>query len=69
MRGGALKGKSCSKCLFGRFPDFDVYLTESLMPVLAQALDALGRQVSRMEQQGSKLDARVGARLFSGMRW
>ncbi|CAK9034699.1 unnamed protein product [Durusdinium trenchii] len=51
-----------------RFPDFDVYLNESLMPVLAQALDALGRQVSRMHQQGDKLDARVRAR-FNPITW
>lgn len=51
-----------------RFPDFDVYLSESLMPVLAQALDALGRQVSRMKLQGDKLDARVRAR-FNPITW
>jgi len=51
-----------------RFPDFDVYLTESLMPVLAQALDALGRQVSRMKLQGDKLDSRVRAR-FNPITW
>ncbi|CAJ1379343.1 unnamed protein product [Effrenium voratum] len=51
-----------------RFPDFDVYLTESLMPVLAQALDALGRQVSKMQQQGDRLDAKVRAR-FNPITW
>ena len=75
--------------VFDRFPDFDVYLTESLLPVLAQvrsygdespwsievfdkvfyilaqAIDALGRQVSRMHQQGDKLDARVRPKLMT----
>ncbi|OLP93816.1 hypothetical protein AK812_SmicGene24255 [Symbiodinium microadriaticum] len=41
-----------------RFPDFDIYLTESLIPVLVQAMDALCRQVAYMEKQDKKLDAR-----------
>jgi len=42
--------------------DFDVYLGEALMPVLAQSLDSLCRKVSRMEDQGDELDPKVRER-------
>jgi hypothetical protein len=42
--------------------DFDVYLGEALMPVLAQSLDSLCRKVSRMDDQGDKLDPKVRER-------
>lgn len=42
--------------------DFDLYLGEALLPVLAQALDALCRQINRMQQQGDNLDPKVRAR-------
>jgi Ca2+-binding EF-hand superfamily protein len=42
--------------------DFDVYLGEALMPVLAQSLDSLCRKVSRMNEQGDELDPKVRAR-------
>jgi len=42
--------------------DFDIYLNEALMPVLAQSLDALCRQVSRMGDQGEDLDPKVRER-------
>jgi len=48
--------------------DFDLYLGESLMPVLAQALDSLCRQVNRMQVQGDKLDPKVRAR-FNPLTW
>lgn len=42
--------------------DFDIYLNEALMPVLAQSLDALCRQMSRMDSQGEALDPKVRER-------
>jgi Ca2+-binding EF-hand superfamily protein len=42
--------------------DFDIYLGEALMPVLAQSLDALCRQHNRMNMQGDSLDPKVRAR-------
>jgi len=48
--------------------DFDIYLNEALMPALAQSLDALVRQVERMEKQGDKLDPKVRAR-FNPVTW
>merc|ERR1719191_2652342 len=48
--------------------DFDIYLGESLMPVLAQALDSLCRQISRMKEQGDSLDPKVRAR-FNPLTW
>lgn len=42
--------------------DFDLLLGESLMPVLAQAIDSLCRQVNRMQMQGDELDPKVRAR-------
>jgi len=48
--------------------DFDIYLNEAVMPVLAQALDALCRQLSRMQQQGDSLDPKVRAR-FNPLTW
>jgi len=42
--------------------DFDIYMGEALMPVLAQALDSLSRQVNRMQAQGDSLDPKVRAR-------
>jgi len=42
--------------------DFDIYLNEAVMPVLAQALDSLCRQLTRMEQQGDQLDPKVRQR-------
>lgn len=48
--------------------DFDIYLGEALMPVLAQALDSLCRQVNRMQAQGDSLDPKVRAR-FNPLTW
>merc|ERR1719456_1175353 len=48
--------------------DFDIYLGQSLMPVLAQALDSLCRQVNRMQMQGDSLDPKVRAR-FNPLTW
>jgi len=48
--------------------DFDIYLGEALMPVLAQALDSLCRQVNRMQMQGDGLDPKVRAR-FNPLTW
>mmetsp|Transcript_52826 Transcript_52826/g.123584 ORF Transcript_52826/g.123584 Transcript_52826/m.123584 type:complete len:741 (+) Transcript_52826:52-2274(+) len=45
-----------------RLLDFDVYLGEALLPVLAQSLDALCRQRNRMDEQGDRLDPKVRAR-------
>mmetsp|Transcript_40057 Transcript_40057/g.94289 ORF Transcript_40057/g.94289 Transcript_40057/m.94289 type:complete len:731 (+) Transcript_40057:95-2287(+) len=45
-----------------RYLDFDVFVGESLMPVLAQSLDALCRQRIRMDEQGDRLDPKVRAR-------
>jgi len=52
----------------GRTSDFDIYLNEAMMPVLAQALDALCRQIVRMNKQGSLLDAKVRSR-FNPITW
>jgi hypothetical protein len=48
--------------------DFDLFLGEALMPVLAQALDSLCRQVNRMQMQGENLDPKVRAR-FNPLTW
>lgn len=48
--------------------DFDIYLGEALMPVLAQALDSLCRQVNLMNMQGDSLDPKVRAR-FNPLTW
>lgn len=48
--------------------DFDIYLTESVFPVLAQALDSLCRQVGRMNEQGDALDPKIRAR-FNPLNW
>lgn len=48
--------------------DFDIYLNEAVMPVLAQALDALCRQLARMKEQGDNLDPKVRAR-FNPLTW
>jgi len=52
----------------GRRPDFDVYLNQALLPVLAQSLDSLCRQLDRMEEQGDALDPRARAR-FNPLTW
>jgi len=52
----------------GRTFDFDIYLNEAMMPVLAQALDALCRQIVRMKKQGSLLDPKVRSR-FNPITW
>lgn len=49
-------------------PDFDIYLNESVMPVLAQALDALCRQITKMKALGDKIDSRVRDR-FNPITW
>lgn len=49
-------------------PDFDIYLNESVMPVLAQALDALCRQITKMKTLGDKMDSRVRSR-FNPVTW
>lgn len=49
-------------------PDVDIYLNEALMPVLAQALDALSRQITKMNALGDKLDNRVRER-FNPITW
>jgi len=51
----SFSGKPLSK-------DFDVYVGEGVMPVLAQSLDALTRQLNRMDKQGDNLDPKVRAR-------
>lgn len=48
--------------------DFDIYMTEALAPVLAQALDSLCRQLQRMEEQGDNLDPKARAR-FNPLTW
>eukprot|EP00441_Pelagodinium_beii_P016439 CAMPEP_0197662306 /NCGR_PEP_ID=MMETSP1338-20131121/52825_1 /TAXON_ID=43686 ORGANISM="Pelagodinium beii, Strain RCC1491" /NCGR_SAMPLE_ID=MMETSP1338 /ASSEMBLY_ACC=CAM_ASM_000754 /LENGTH=757 /DNA_ID=CAMNT_0043240083 /DNA_START=39 /DNA_END=2312 /DNA_ORIENTATION=+ len=60
------KGKKIAAA--GRTSDFDIYLNEAMMPVLAQALDALCRQIVRMEKQGASLDVKVRAR-FNPITW
>lgn len=42
--------------------DFDLYLGAAVMPVLAQAMDALVRQITRMKEQGDNLDPKMRAR-------
>jgi hypothetical protein len=48
--------------------DFDLYLAESLTPCLAQALDALGRELIRQKETGDKLDKNV-LRRFNPRTW
>merc|ERR1740121_1576465 len=48
--------------------DFDIYLNEAVMPVLAQSLDALTRQLNRMDEQAASLDPKVRAR-FNPLTW
>lgn len=48
--------------------DTDIYLNESLMPVLAQALDTLCRQLTRMQQRGELMESKVRAR-FNPLTW
>lgn len=48
--------------------DFDVYLNQALLPVLAQSLDSLCRQLNHMEEQGDALDPLVRAR-FNPLTW
>merc|ERR1719456_2167398 len=62
-----MKQKS-SRASNKKVSDFDIYLGESLMPVLAQALDSLCRQVNRMQMQGDSLDPKVRAR-FNPLTW
>merc|ERR1719399_561004 len=48
--------------------DFDLYLAESLTPCLAQALDALGRELIRQKETGDKMDKNV-LRRFNPRTW
>jgi hypothetical protein len=48
--------------------DFDLYLAESLTPCLAQALDALGRELIRQKETGDKMDRNV-LRRFNPRTW
>lgn len=48
--------------------DFDIYLNEAVMPVLAQSLDALCRQLARMQEQDEQLDPKVRTR-FNPLNW
>ena len=48
--------------------DFDLYLAESLTPCLAQALDALGREIIRQKETGDKMDKNV-LRRFNPRTW
>jgi len=52
----------------GTNPDFDLFLSEKLVPLLAQALDALGRELIRQQTLGDKLDAAV-LRRFNPRTW
>lgn len=56
------------KVVTQRNTDFDIYLNEAVMPVLAQALDALCRQLTKMKQQGDCLDPKVRER-FNPLTW
>jgi Ca2+-binding EF-hand superfamily protein len=47
--------------------DFDIYLGEAVLPLCAQALDALCRYITRQEERG-RLDPRVKAR-FNPCTW
>lgn len=62
--------KSFTKDIGGKpaLTDFDIYLNEAVMPVLAQAMDALCRQLTRMREQGDNLDPKVRAR-FNPLTW
>eukprot|EP00929_Paragymnodinium_shiwhaense_P036660 TRINITY_DN19613_c0_g1_i1.p1 TRINITY_DN19613_c0_g1~~TRINITY_DN19613_c0_g1_i1.p1 ORF type:complete len:755 (+),score=239.98 TRINITY_DN19613_c0_g1_i1:176-2440(+) len=48
--------------------DFDIYLQEAVMPVLAQSLDSLCRQLNNMDKQGDQLDPKVRDR-FNPLTW
>lgn len=48
--------------------DFDIYLNQALMPVLAQALDSLCRQLTRMDNRGEAMDTKVRSR-FNPITW
>lgn len=48
--------------------DFDIYLSEALMPLLAQALDALSRYMNSQRERGENLDKRVLKR-FNPLTW
>merc|ERR1719440_1880856 len=60
--------KTTRRAVNKKVSDFDIYLGESLMPVLAQSLDSLCRQVNRMNLQGDSLDPKVRAR-FNPLTW
>merc|ERR1719401_3138332 len=62
------KTKSLARKDMGKNVDFDIYLNEAVMPVLAQALDSLCRQLTRMDEQGDQLDPKVRAR-FNPVMW
>lgn len=51
-----------------KFSDFDLYLGEAVMPVLAQALDSLCRQLDRLDKPGDRHDCYVRAR-FNPLTW
>jgi len=48
--------------------DFDIYLGEAVLPLCAQALDALCRYISRQEERGAFVDKRVKDR-FNPRTW
>jgi len=48
--------------------DFDIYLNQVLLPVLAQSLDSLCRQLNRMEEKGDAFDPKARAR-FNPLTW
>lgn len=60
-------GRSTSGGSMGN-PDFDLYLTERLVPLLAQALDGLGRELIRQHELGDKMDKAVQRR-FNPRTW
>jgi Ca2+-binding EF-hand superfamily protein len=48
--------------------DFDIYLGEAVMPLCAQAIDALCRYITRQEERGAHIDPRMKAR-FNPCTW
>jgi Ca2+-binding EF-hand superfamily protein len=65
-------GKKSSSAVQGKnlqdIQDFDLYLSEKLTPLLAQAMDALGRELIRQKDLGSQLDDAVRKR-FNPRTW
>lgn len=62
------KGQGFGDLDWKKKADFDIYLNEALVPVLAQALDALCRQLVRNEQNGNNLDPKQNDR-FNPLTW